>query len=88
MAYRFRLGEQSVDLGDAPHALEVLLRLNGDRAQRSAKLPSCHRHLDAGLGRRRDGGALRPAQRPVSLSQWHQGVDRRQNSGQRFDAGG
>lgn len=87
-AYRFGLGEQSVDPGDAPHALKVLLCLNGDRAQRSAELPSCHRHLDAGLGRRRDGSALWHTRRPVSLSQWQQGVDRQRNSGQRFDAGG
>lgn len=87
-AYRWGLGEQSVDPGDAPHALEVLLRLNGDRAQRSAELPSCHRHLDAGLRRGRDGGALRHARRPVSLPQWQQRVDRWWNSGQRCDAGG
>lgn len=47
--YRFRLRDVVVDPGDAPHALEVLLCLNGDGAHGSTDLPSCHRHLDACL---------------------------------------
>lgn len=47
--YRSRLRQEVVDPGDAPHALEVLLCLNGDSAQGSTELPSCHRHLDACL---------------------------------------
>ena len=47
--YRFRLREEVVDPGDAPHALEVLLCLDGDGTRGSSELPSCHRNLDTGL---------------------------------------
>lgn len=47
--YWFRLREEVVDPGDAPHALEVLLCLDGDGADGSSELPSCHCHLDTGL---------------------------------------
>lgn len=67
--YRFRLREEVVNPGDAPHALKILLCLNGDRAQGSTELPSCHCHLDTCLRPRRDGGTLRPAWYLVPLPQ-------------------
>ena len=70
--HRARLREEVVDARDAPHALQVLLGLNGDRAHGAGQLPSSHGHLDAGLWprrRRRDGGrGLRPGQTPLPLS--------------------
>lgn len=67
--YRSRLREEVIDSGDAPHALEVLLSLDGDGVQGPVELPSCHRHLDAGLLPRGERGALRPAGHSMSLPQ-------------------
>ena len=77
--HRAWLREEVVDVGDAPHALQVLLGLDGDRAHRPRQLTPAHRHLDAGLWARRQrrdgrgrgigrgGGGLRPGQPPLPL---------------------
>lgn len=59
--YRAWLRQEVVDAWDAPHALQVLLRLDGDRAECSCKWATSHGHLDTGLG------AGCPAQAPPLL---------------------
>lgn len=48
--HQARRREEAVDPRDAPHALQALLSLDGDRAQRPSKTRRCHRHLDTGPG--------------------------------------
>lgn len=67
-AYRFRLGKIVVDPGDAPHAFQVLLGLDGDGAQGASDLPSCHGHLDTGLRSWTVQSTLWPACHPMPLS--------------------
>ena len=49
--HQARWRQEAVDPGDAPHALQALLGLDGDRAQGPAQASGRHRHLDAGPGR-------------------------------------
>lgn len=55
-------GQKAVDPGDAPHALQALLGLDGDRAERPAQASRRHRHLDAGP--HGPGQPLPPVRRP------------------------
>lgn len=46
--HQARWRQEAVDPGDAPHALQALLGLDGDCAQRPPEASRGHRHLDAG----------------------------------------
>lgn len=74
--YQLRLREEVVDPGYAPHALEVLLCLDGDGAQGSSELLSCHCHLDTGLWPWSGSCTLGPAWYHVALPYWQDRVGR------------
>lgn len=74
--YQLGLREKVVDPGYAPHALEVLLGLDCDGAQRSRELPSCHCHLDTGLWPWSASCVLGPAWYPMALPYWQDRVGR------------
>lgn len=88
--YHFGWRQEVVYPGDAPHALQVLLRLDGNSAEGSAHLTSRHRHLDARLGHGRDLGALQPGRGPAPLHQGQRRAGGRLAFGEllRADAGG